>query len=122
MDGNPLPLLWTCYYTAVMLRKHTQPLLRSPWRPLLGVLCIALILLAGTLSVTHSHPQGDTPHTDCGLCLTSHMAVQLAAAPPVVVPTQISSNVESYDPIARPQTDTPFALFSRPPPVDSPLA
>ena len=89
------------------------------WRPILGVLCIALILLTGTLSVTHAHQQGEVSHADCGLCLTSHMAVQIAVAPPVILPTQISSPLESYTPIARPQTDTPFALFSRPPPADS---
>jgi hypothetical protein len=80
---------------------------------------MALIVFAGTLSVTHHHQHESASHPDCGLCITAHMAVQAASPAPTVLTTPVFTEVESSDPIARPRTVTLFALFSRPPPADS---
>jgi hypothetical protein len=95
--------------------------MRSPWRLLLGMLCIALVLLGGTLSVTHSHADGIV-HGDCGLCITAHSVVP-ATVPTVHLPvarvlTTVETAVASI-PFRRLST---FALFIRPPPVNAHLS
>jgi hypothetical protein len=101
-----------------MLRKFTTSLARSPWRPLLGALCIALVMLGGILSAAHVHAQGDVEHPECGLCATAHMAIQVTAPAPQIVTVQVYTEVETPTPVARPQFTPQFALFSRPPPAD----
>lgn len=83
---------------------------------LLGVLCIALVLVTGILQVTHSHPSGHIDH-DCSLCFAAHQAIQVA----IVITVLFSSH-----PVARftPELYTPLPrqrfvlkLANRPPPV-----
>lgn len=104
-------------HRAKLSRFTTSPM-RPPWRLLVGALCIALILVSGTLSVTHSHPDGSV-HPDCSLCITAHAAVHISAPPAQILVTCVFIGIEAPDPIARPQSDLQFALFSRPPPPDS---
>jgi hypothetical protein len=82
------------------------------------VLCVSLILLFGTLSVTHSHVDGKV-HSDCGLCVTAHAAVHMSAPPPQIFIAQVFTGLEAVRPVARPQSVPQFALFSRPPPADA---
>jgi hypothetical protein len=91
------------------------------WVSLLGIVCVALVLMTGLLQVTHSHPSGQPDH-DCSLCVTAHHAVQGV----VVVTLAVSSR-----PVARfvPETFTPaprqrfvLKLANRPPPVPSAFA
>ena len=82
------------------------------------MLCISLILVVGTLSVTHSHVDGKV-HSECSLCVTAHTAVHNAAPPPQIFLSQVFTELEASGPVARPQSAPQFALFSRPPPADA---
>jgi hypothetical protein len=92
---------------------------QSSWRVLLSVLCITLIVLGGIISVTHTHSKEETSHQDCSLCVTAHMAVQVAVVVTQVTTSQVFTRVEASSPVAQPQFTPQFALFSRPPPADS---
>ncbi len=94
----------------------------SPWRSFLGVLCMALVLMSGTLSVTHSHAHAVDEHGTCGLCVSAHMAVDLTAPAPQIVLIQVFTELEPAAPVARAQSAPHFALFSRPPPASTFLA
>ncbi len=100
-----------------MLGISTKSRTRSPWRVLLGIVCISLVMLGGVVSVTHTHSQAETFHQDCGLCVTAHMAVQVAVTVTQVFVAQVFTRVEAACPVARPQFTPQFALFSRPPPA-----
>jgi hypothetical protein len=106
--------MYTSIRRSVFPRPHTRP----PWRLLLGVLCISLILVAGILSVTHTHSDGRV-HSDCGLCVTAHASVHVSAPPPQILISHVYIEIEASRPVARPQSAPQFALFSRPPPADS---
>jgi hypothetical protein len=91
------------------------------WISLLGMVCIALVLMTGLLQVTHSHPSGQPDH-DCSLCVTAHHVAQAV----VVVTLAVSSR-----PVARfvPESFTPaprqrfiLKLANRPPPDPADLA
>lgn len=98
---------------------------RGPWRSwvaVLGIVCIALVLLTGILRVTHSHPNGRID-PDCSLCMTAHTVAQIV----VVVTVQITSRpVERY--IAEtysaplPRRRFIFKRANRPPPATSAFA
>ncbi|MBV8629680.1 MAG: hypothetical protein JOZ83_02065 [Silvibacterium sp.] len=55
---------------------------RLNWRlsplAMVGVICIALVLIAGIAQVAHSHPWGQPDH-DCALCVSAHQVVQIVA-------------------------------------------
>jgi len=105
-----------------MYMKGTTVRGRRSWRLLLGVLYIGLVILGGTLSVTHSHSEGGAVHADCSLCVTAHIAVQLVAAYLVVDVARVYTAVHVSPASAPSQDISPFALFTRPPPVDFVLA
>jgi hypothetical protein len=97
--------------------------MRGAWRLLLCLLCISLVVSCGTIQVVHVHPQGDLSHSDCALCATAHLSVQLAETPVTlhhVAP--VVSAVETFVAPVPAQTISTFALFTRPPPVDLVLA
>ena len=100
-----------------MLGEFTTSHKRSSWRVLLSVLCISLIMLGGVLSATHTHSQGEISHQDCGLCVSAHMAIQVAVSVTQVFVSQVFTRIETASPVARPQFIPQFALFSRPPPA-----
>jgi quinol-cytochrome oxidoreductase complex cytochrome b subunit len=118
LQRRHFPFLANLRYIQGMLGKYTTSLRRTPWRIFLGVLCIALIMVGGVVSATHTHSQRETSHQDCGLCVTAHMAVQIAVTvTQVCVAHQVFTRVEASNPVARPQFAPQFALFSRPPPA-----
>jgi hypothetical protein len=45
---------------------------------LVGVICIALVLMMGIVQVAHSHPSRQADH-DCALCVSVHQVVQIVA-------------------------------------------
>ena len=92
------------------------------WKLFLGLLCVALVVLSGTLSVTHAHAQGDITHADCGLCVAVHMAAQLVSPAPLPPVARVFTCVEASRPIYRPQAHFASNLFTRPPPVDALLS
>src|ERR1039457_342768 len=78
LQRRHFPFFSNLRYIHGMLGKYATSQMRSPWRVLLGVLCIALIMVGGIVAVTHTHSQREISHQDCGLCVTAHMAVQVA--------------------------------------------
>lgn len=101
-----------------MTAKRVGPL---SWVSILGMVCIALVLLTGVLQVTHTHPNGQPDH-DCSLCVTAHQAAQVAV---VVMPGTVSRVVarraiETFAPL--PRQRFVLKLANRPPPVPSDLA
>jgi hypothetical protein len=83
---------------------------------------MALVLISGTLSVTHSHARAVDEHGTCGLCVSAHMAADLTAPAPQIVLVQVFTELEPAPPVARPQSAPHFALFSRPPPASVSVA
>jgi hypothetical protein len=50
---------------------------QSPWVRVLGIVCIALVLLTGVIQVSHAHAISQAAdHEGCSLCITAHHAVQ----------------------------------------------
>ncbi len=102
---------------------RSKPKVQSSWRLLLALLCIGLVVAFGTIQAVHVHPQSDLSHSDCALCVTAHLGVQVAEAPVTlhhVAP--VISRVEALVAPSLTQTFSTFALFTRPPPADSVLA
>ena len=93
-----------------------------PWRLVLGVLCMLLVIFVGTLSVSHVHPDGPESHADCGLCATAHGVVTLVQAPVPVSVAQVFERIVPAMPEARSRGLRSFALFTRPPPADAHLS
>jgi hypothetical protein len=82
-----------------------------------------LVIACGTIQVVHVHPQGDFSHSDCALCATAHVSVQLAETP--VTMHRIVPVITAFEAFVAPtatQTLSTYALFTRPPPVDPVLA
>ena len=101
----------------------SRPKMRGAWRLLLSLLCISLVVACGTIQVVHVHPQGNISHSDCALCATAHISVQLAETPATLYHVApVISAVEMFFAPTPTQTISTFALFTRPPPVDPVLA
>ena len=98
------------------LRTHPR------WRLLLGLLCIALVVLSGTISATHTHGRDHSLHEDCGLCVAAHATIQQAAVPVLLTLTKVIIHVEPARPVRRPSLILAFDLFTRPPPVRASLS
>jgi hypothetical protein len=92
--------------------------MHGSWRILLTLLCIFLVFVCGTIQVVHVHPNDNLSHTDCALCLTAHMAVQVASPAVTLHISPVVSLVEALSAPARIRDLSTFALFTRPPPVD----
>jgi hypothetical protein len=101
-----------------MQDQNTTLRVRTALRPLLAVLCISLLMVGGIVAATHSHSQGEASHQDCGLCVTAHMAVQVAVTVTQVCIAQVFTRVEASCPVASHQFIPQSSLFSRPPPAD----
>ena len=99
-----------------------KPNVQSSWRVFLALLCMLLVLATGTVQAVHSHPVDDISHADCALCVTAHVTVDVAQPPATLFVASVVSPVEVFDPPTRRKTVFTFALFTRPPPVDSVLA
>jgi hypothetical protein len=89
---------------------------RISWVSVLGMVCVALVLMTGVLQVTHSHPSGQPDH-DCSLCLTAHHVAQAVVVVTLAVPSrQVARFVpESFTPVPRQRFVLKLAI--RPPPV-----
>ncbi len=95
--------------------------MQSPWRILLGLLCLGLILLGGTVAATHTHANG-TVHADCSLCTTAHSTPHVTALPVHTAEAVVIERLAVALPPPRSQTLSRFALFTRPPPADAHLS
>jgi hypothetical protein len=92
--------------------------MRGRWRVLLAVLCISLVMLGGVLAATHTHTHSDVSHQDCGLCVTAHMAIQVAVSVTHVFVFEAFDRIEVARRLSAHSSTPQFALFSRPPPAD----
>ena len=80
-----------------------------------GVLCVALVCVMGTVQATHSHPENSTTsHHTCSICATAHVVnTQTVAFAPVLAAASLAILVSDVSPIVRPT----IAQFIRPPPA-----
>lgn len=90
----------------------------SAWRLLLVLLCIALVVVSGTVMVAHSHPDR-VFHADCALCATAHVVVQVTVPPVTIHVTHVESLVETLVLPSSQGAILTFALFTRPPPANA---
>jgi hypothetical protein len=89
---------------------------RTSWVSILGMVCIALVLLTGIVHVAHSHANGQIDQ-DCALCVTAHQAVQVTAVVAVILSSQpvVRRVMVRVDPA--PRQRFVLKLANRPPPV-----
>jgi hypothetical protein len=45
-----------------------------PWRILLALVCVLLVVILGSVQVAHTHADG-ADHADCALCAAAHVSV-----------------------------------------------
>jgi hypothetical protein len=91
---------------------------RSSWVALLGIVCVALVLMVGIVQVVHSHPSGH-PDPDCALCVTAHQAIQVVALITLNVSSQPVEHVSLEPDLQLPRRSFFFRLDCRPPPAES---
>jgi hypothetical protein len=95
--------------------------IRLSWISILGIVCIALVLLTGILQVSHPQSSGHIDR-DCSLCMTAHHVVQGV----VVVTLELTSQpvvrfvADRFTPL--PRQRFVLKLANRPPPVASVFA
>lgn len=91
------------------------------WVSILGIVCIALVLTTGILSVTHTHASGQIDH-DCALCFTAHQAIQVAVIVTAFVTAHSIARLtrERFDPL--PRQRFVLKLVNRPPAVPAAFA
>ncbi|MGC2162830.1 MAG: hypothetical protein WA634_13025 [Silvibacterium sp.] len=94
---------------------------RSNWVALVGIACVALVLLVGVVQVVHSHPSGRID-PDCSLCVTAHQAVQVVALITLDLSSQPVEHVVSEPRLELPRRSFFFRLDCRPPPAESTIA
>jgi hypothetical protein len=90
------------------------------WVSILGVVCIALVLLTGIVQVTHTHANGQIDH-DCSLCVTAHHAVHIAVIVALVISSRPIAHVTDYRFSPAPRQRFILKRANRPPPVPSVL-
>jgi len=91
------------------------PSSRFAWARVLGVFCIALVLMSGAIQVAHSHANGQPDH-DCSLCLAAHQMAHVAAPITLNLSCVIVAVVVAPRTLERPRPAVSFHLISRPPP------
>ena len=101
------------------LRARSSP--TPSWPALLGIVCIALVVMIGIVQVAHSHPSGH-PDPDCSLCVTAHQAVQAVALITLLVSIQRVEHVRPELKLEIPRRSFFFRLDCRPPPAESAFA
>ena len=100
-----------------MSHLSAKPKQQTTWSIVLALLCVLLVVACGTIQAVHVHPAGDISHSDCALCATAHLAVQVVSPAVTVFTAAIVAAVETATPVARNTTFSTYALFTRPPPV-----
>jgi hypothetical protein len=99
------------------LNNSTSPVY---WKRLVGILCVFLVLLGGTLEATHSHPSDRIDH-DCPLCVAAHSAAQITVFEIQPETVRLVDFIVDPTPLPR-RRFVALALYIRPPPVDSAFA
>ena len=100
-----------------MGRNDRQTRADAPWRILLALLCVLLVVVLGTVQVAHTHADGAANHADCALCAAAHVSVHPIHAPSPAPTISVVAVVESLPQSILPRILSTFALFTRPPPA-----
>jgi hypothetical protein len=82
----------------------------------LGVLCVVLVCVIGTVQATHSHSENSaTSHHKCTICATAHAGLntQTVASAPVLIASDLADPTSEISRIFRPAA----TQFIRPPPA-----
>jgi hypothetical protein len=90
-------------------------------RGLIGIVCIALVLMGGMVQAAHFHASGEPDH-DCTLCMAAHQVARTAAPVTFSISSVPVARVIVPRSLSRPQPAIFFRLSSRPPPVGSTLS
>lgn len=99
-----------------MLRRASGSRSQFSVAALLGIFCVALILMAGMIQVAHTHPSGQPDH-DCSLCSTAHNVIQVVALAILDVSSQPVASIAQEPARDLPITTFFFKLSCRPPPA-----
>jgi len=84
---------------------------------LVGVICIALVLMMGIVQVAHSHSSGQPDH-DCALCVSVHQVVQIVALVTLAISISPVVVAVASEPTRRlPAPAFFYKLACRPPPA-----
>jgi hypothetical protein len=94
---------------------------RPSWIAVIGIACVALVLMIGIVQVAHSHPSGH-PDPDCALCVTAHQAVQVVALITLDISSQPIEHIGIEPALQLPRRVFFFRLACRPPPAESAFA
>lgn len=89
--------------------------LRVSWVSLLGIVCIALVLLTGILQVAHPHHSSHIDH-ECSLCMTAHHVVQGVVAVTLELSSQPVVRFVTVRVTPLPRQRFVLKLANRPPP------
>lgn len=98
-----------------MLNRHSSSTALSPWRILLVLLCVVLVMATATVELTHHHSDGE--HADCALCVVAHVVIQTVTAPALIVLFARIAAVALAARVLILAKATLFAFFTRPPPA-----
>jgi predicted Na+-dependent transporter len=94
---------------------------RSSWPLLIVALCVALMLMIGTVQAAHFHPDGQLDH-DCALCVAVHSVANTTPLISLHFSSQPVATIAPARALARPRDAVHFRLASRPPPADPALS
>jgi hypothetical protein len=108
------------YIRNTVIRQNSKAKRQSPWKLILALLCISLVIACGTIQAVHVHPNGEISRADCPLCATAHVAIQIIQPPASLHVAPVVAIVETFLPVVPSRNILTFALFTRPPPVDVP--
>jgi hypothetical protein len=78
---------------------------------------MALVLVSGTLSVTHTHQNDVDNHGTCSLCATAHTVAEVTSTPTQVIIIQVFELLRPAVEIARPRAVAVLRHYTRPPPA-----
>lgn len=98
-----------------MPARRPSPFALSPWRTLLVLLCVVLVIATATVELTHHHADGQ--HADCALCVVAHVVIQTVSAPALLVLFACIAAVALAARALVLAKATIFAFYTRPPPA-----
>src|ERR1700727_100844 len=93
---------------------------RMSWASVLGILCIALVLMSGMVQAAHFHAPGAADH-DCALCVAAHQTAQTTQLITLDINSLPVAPLTAACSLVRPRLAVYFRFFSRPPPSGSAL-
>ena len=103
-------------YIRLMGRPWKTAWISEHWM-LVGVVCVLLVVLAGTVQVTHIHTSKDASHSYCSLCVAVHAALHSMGSPAQAAPPALFEQSSTAADFRVRQRPNGFALFIRPPPA-----